>query len=77
VSVQDGKFRRLRLASGTLKGTLSVEHVVLVDRSSKEHELPGEISFGDGGFPIGVVARNDATPSLPAPPAVRAEAAQR
>jgi len=51
VSIQDGKFKTLRLVRGRAKAKLSCEGAVLVDLTSGDHELPGEISFGDG-FPI-------------------------
>ena len=55
VSIQDGKFKTLRLVRGRAKGKLSCEGAVLVDLTSGDHELPGEISFGDG-FPIRVAS---------------------
>ena len=48
LSIRDGKFITLRLASGKAKGTLSCEGVTLIERSSREYQLPGEIRFGDG-----------------------------
>jgi hypothetical protein len=55
LSIQDGKFKTLELARGRVNGKLSCEGAVLVDLTSRNHELPGEISFGDG-FPIRIVA---------------------
>ena len=52
LSIRDGKFIALRLASGKAKGTLSCEGVVLIDRSSREFQLPGELRFGEEGVPI-------------------------
>jgi len=51
LSIQDGKFKTLRLVRGRTNGKLSCEGAVLVDLTSRDRELPGEISFGDG-FPI-------------------------
>jgi hypothetical protein len=51
LSIQDGKFKTLRLIRGRTNGKLSCEGAVLVDLTSRYRELPGEISFGDG-FPI-------------------------
>ena len=48
LSIRDGKFRSLTLAKGHATGQLSCGGVVLVDLSSREYQLPGTISFGDG-----------------------------
>jgi hypothetical protein len=48
LSIRDGKFRSLGLVRGKVGGKLSCGDVVLLDLSSRQYELPANISFGDG-----------------------------
>jgi hypothetical protein len=48
VTIQDGRITELRPGKCWIEGTLSCEGVVLAERASAEHPLPGVISFGEG-----------------------------
>lgn len=63
LSIRDGKFRSLRLVRGNVGGKLSCGDVVLLDLSSRQYELPGEISFGDG-IPIAPARERAEAPTV-------------
>jgi len=48
VAIQNGRFMALHAGSFKVAGTLRCEGAKVIERASREYELPGKVSFGKG-----------------------------